>query len=208
MTKLQDACLNEATPRTVWRVLSGENNGRTRQILTQERVEEDGREKEDARMKERRAHGEEIGRSEVGTGAVFAGEVEEVLVGGGGGDEGGSVGKVFEVEEFGFDGCAAGFDVGVGVGASGRVEAMECPRGGDGAVKAVRAVVDGVTVELGAQVGADFVLGQRDAMVAQVVEHACDGEGGIGFGEGGGVGQKEGASGLVADGVLEAGQAA
>jgi hypothetical protein len=106
--------------------------------LTQERVKEDGREKEDAWGKERRAHGEEIGRSEVGARAVFAGEVEEVLVGGGGGDEGGSVVEMFEVEEFGFDGGVAGFDVGVGVWASGRVEAMEGTRGGDGAVKAVR----------------------------------------------------------------------
>jgi hypothetical protein len=176
--------------------------------LTHKGVEEDGREKEDAWVKERRAHGEEISRSEVGAGAVFACEVEEVLVGGCRGDVGGSVEEEFEVEELGFDGGVGAFDVGVGVRASGRVEAMESAQGSDGAVKAVRAVVDGVAVELGAQVGADLDLGEGHAMVAQVVEHASDGESGIGFGKGGGIGEEEGASGLVADGVLEAGQAA
>jgi hypothetical protein len=100
-------------------------------------------------MKERRAHGEEIGRGEVGAGAVLAGEVEEVLVGGNGGDEGGGVGEVFEVEELGFDGGVAAFDIGVGVRAGGRIEAMEGAQDGDRAVEAVRAGVDGVAVELG-----------------------------------------------------------
>ena len=44
--------------------------------------------------------------------------------------------------------------------------------GQDGAVEPVWSVVDGVAIELAAEVGAYFNLGEVDAVGAQVVEYA------------------------------------
>ncbi|TAG28596.1 MAG: hypothetical protein EAZ36_05650 [Verrucomicrobia bacterium] len=71
----------------------------------------------------RSAKSKEVGGRGAVAGAVFAGEVEEVLVGGDRGEEVVGAGEGFEVEELGFDGGVAAFDggvcVGVGVGVGG-----------------------------------------------------------------------------------------
>lgn len=181
--------------------------GRSRQILPHRQVEDDGRQEEDFGTEVRGALGEEFGRSVITTGAVLAGEVEEGLVGGDGGEEVRGVAEGFQVEELGFDGGVAAFDVGVGVGASGRVEAVRGAGGGEGAVEAVGAVVDGVAVELAAEVGAHFEVGEVEAVLAQVRGDAGGGERGVGLREVGGVGEEERAGGFVADGILETGHA-
>ncbi len=156
----------------------------------------------------RGALGEECGRGAVTAGAVFTGEVEAVLVGGDGGEEERRAGEVLQVEALGLDGGVAAFDVdvGVGVGAGGRIEAVARAGGDEAAVEAVGAVVDGVAVELAAQIGAHLDLGQVEAVGAEVREDAGRGERGVGFRAVGGVGEEERAGGFVADRVLERGQ--
>lgn len=150
-------------------------------MLTQWGIEEDGREQEHSRVDVGSAGGENLGRRAEATGAIFAGEVEEVLVGGDGGEEVGRAGEVFEIEELGLDGGVAAFDIGIGIGTCGGIEAMPGARGGDAAVEAVRAVVDGVAIELAAQVSAHFEVRQSDAVRFEVREDAGLGECGVGF---------------------------
>ena len=56
-------------------------------------------------------------------------------------------------------------------------------------MEAVRSVVDGVAIELAAEVGAYFNLGEVDAVGAQVLEYALQREGGVSFRQVGGVGE-------------------
>jgi hypothetical protein len=79
--------------------------------------------------------------------------------------------------------------------------------GGEGAVKPIVSVVDGVGVELGAEVGAHDQLGEVEAVGLEVRGDAGGGEGGVDLGEFAGVGEEEGAEGFAANGVLEAGHA-
>ena len=127
------------------------------------------------------ARDEDVGWGAIATGAVLAGEVEEVLVGGDRVEEVGGPPEVLEVEELGLDGGVTALDVGVGVGAGWRVEAVLGAGGQDGAVESIRTVVDGVAVELAAEVGAYFNLGEVDAVDAQVLEYAVQREGGVGL---------------------------
>jgi hypothetical protein len=97
-------------------------------------VGQDRGQEEDLGTDVRGARGEEIGRGEVAACAVFAGEVEAMLVGRESGEEVGGVGESLHVEELRHDGGVAGFDVGVGAGMGGRIEAV----GGTTAVRALR----------------------------------------------------------------------
>jgi len=151
--------------------------------------------------------GEKVGGRVVAARAVFAREVEEVLVGGGGGEEVGRIAEGLEVEELRFDGGVAAFDVGVGVGVCRRIEPVGGADRGKSAVKTVVAVVHCVTVELGAEVGAHDQLREIKAVSLEVRGDARGGEGGVGFRQFAGVGEKEGAEGFAADGVLEPGHA-
>lgn len=181
--------------------------GRSRQILTHLGVEQHGGKEENFGAEVRGAFGEEIGRGGVAAGAVFAGEVEEVLVGGRGGEEVRGVVETFQIEELGFDRGVAAFDIGIGVGVGRRVEAVSGADGREGAVKTVGTVVDGVAVELGAEVGADDQLGEVEAVRGEVGQHALERERGVGFREFAGVAQEERAERFAANGVLEAGHA-
>jgi hypothetical protein len=144
----------------------------------------------------------------VSTRAVFSGGVVPELVGGSFGEEVGFGGKDLGIEVFGFNGVVDAFDIGVGVGASGRIEAMLGTEGLlDGEMKAFGPVVDCIAVEFRAQVSGDDDLASIDAMLSEMLEEACDAQGGIGFGELVAVGQELGAAGELANGVLEAGQA-
>ena len=60
----------------------------------------------------RGARDEEIGRGEIAAGAVLAGEVKKVLVGGDGGEEVGGVLEGFQIEELGLDGGVAAWALG------------------------------------------------------------------------------------------------
>ena len=53
--------------------------------------------------------------------------------------------------------------------------------GGEGAVKPVLAVMHGVAVELGAEVGAHDQLAEVEPVRGEVGEHALAGERGVGF---------------------------
>jgi hypothetical protein len=86
----------------------------------------------------------------------------------------------------------------------GGIEDVFGPGGFNGLVEAVWGVMDGVAVELDAEVGAD--LDGFDAVALEVGEKVFYGEGGVGFGEFVGVVKEESAGGFVADGVLEAGK--
>ena len=155
----------------------------------------------------RGARGEEIGRSEIATGAVLAGEVEEVLVGGDGGEEVGGVAEGFQIEELGFDGGVAAFDVGVGVRVGGGIEAVGGADRSEGTVKTVGAVAHGVAVKLGAEVGAQDQFSEIEAVCGEVGEHALECERGVGFREFAGVGEEEGPEGFAANRILETGHA-
>ena len=140
--------------------------------------------------------------------AVFAGGVVPELVGSDFGEEVGFGRKDLGVEQFGFNGVMDAFDIGVSVGASGRIEAMLGAEGLlEGEMKAFRPIVDGVAIELRSQVGGDDDLVRIDAVVLEVFEETFNAEGGVGFGEFVTVGQELGAAGEFTNGVLEAGQA-
>jgi hypothetical protein len=140
-------------------------------------------------------------------GAVFASEVEPGLIGGDGAEEVGFSVERLEVKKLGLDGGVEGFDVGIGVGPCGRVEAVAHAGIKQAAMEAVGAVAAGVTVKLGSEIGADLDLIEGDAEAAQVLDEARAGKRGIGLGQLGGVGQEDGAGGLVPEGVLEPRQA-
>ena len=151
---------------------------------------------------------QEVGGALIASGTVLASGIVPELVGGGFGEEVSFGGKDVGIEQFGFDGVMHTFDIGVGIGASGRVEAVFGAEGLlDGEVKALGPVVDGVAVKFRAQVGSDDDLAGIDAVALEVLEEALDGEGRIGFGEFVAVGQELRAAGEFAKGVLEAGQA-
>ena len=151
---------------------------------------------------------EEVGGAFVTARAVLASGVVPELVRGSLGEEVGVGGEDLSIEQFGFDGVVNTFDIGIGIGTSGRVEAVFGAEGLlDGEVKALGAVVDGVAVKFRAQVGSDDGLASIDAMLLEVSEETLDAQGGVGFGEFVAVGQELGATGQFADGVLEAGQA-
>ena len=152
--------------------------------------------------------GEKICGMFVATRAVFAGGVVPELVGGDLGEEVGFGGKDLGIEEFGFNGIVDAFDIGVGVGTSGWIEAMLGAEGLlDGEMKAFGPVVDGIAVEFRAQVGGEDDLAGIDPMGLEMFEETCDAQGGIGFGECVAVGQELGAAGKLANRVLKAGQA-
>jgi hypothetical protein len=70
-------------------------------------------------------------------------------------------------------------------------------------VEAVGAVVDGVAVELGAQIGAHEQLREVEAVRAKVIEDALQRQGGVGFRQLGGVGEEKGSAAFAANRVLE-----
>lgn len=130
------------------------------------------------------------------------------MVGGNFGEEVRFGGEDLSVKEFGFDGAVNAFDIGIGVGAGGGIEAvfgLEVLL--EGEVEAADSIITGIAIELRTQVGGEGDGGGVQAMIFEVLEEALDGEGGIGFGEFVAVGQELSAAGELADGVLEAGQA-
>ena len=152
--------------------------------------------------------GEQIGGTFVTPRTVFTRGVVPELVGGGFGQEVGFGGKDLGIEQFRFDGGMNAFDVGVGVGAGRRIEAvLGLVFLFDGQMETTDLVVDGIAIEFDAQIGGEDDLGRIDAVVFEVFKKAVDGEGGVGFGKFVAVGQELGAAGKFADGVLEAGQA-
>ena len=103
---------------------------------------------------------QEVGRALVAAGTVFTSGVVPELVSGGFGEEISFGGKDLSIEEFGLDGVMHTFDIGIGIGAGGRVEAVLGPKGLlDGKVKAHRPVVNGIAIEFAAQVSGDDDLG-------------------------------------------------
>ena len=126
---------------------------------------------------------QEVGRVFVTPASIFAGDVVPELVGGGFGKEVGASSKDLSVVKFTFNGRMDTFDIRVGVGTSGWIEAV----GGfpfllDGLVEAFGLIVDGISIELDAQIGLDHSLGAIHTMGFEVSHEAVDGEGGIRFG--------------------------
>lgn len=155
-----------------------------------------------------RFESQEVGGALVAPRAILASGIVPELVGGGFGKEISFGGKDLSIEEFGFDGVMDTFNIGVGIGAGGRVKAVLSTEGLlDGKVKALGSVVNGIAIEFAAQVGGDDDLVGIDAVALEVLEEAMDAEGRIGFGEFVTVGQELRAAGELANGVLEAGQA-
>ena len=151
---------------------------------------------------------QQVGGAFVSAGTVFAGGVVPELVGGSFGEEIRFGREDLGIEQFGFDGVVNALDVGVGIGAGRRIEAVL----GliflfDGPVKAADLIVGGVAVVFGAEVGGDDDLRGVEAVVFEMGEEAIHGQGGVSFGEFIAVGQELGAARQFADGVLEAGQA-
>jgi len=148
--------------------------------------------------------GEQIGGTFVTPRTVFTRGIVTELVGGGFSQEVGFGGKDLGIEQFGFDGGVNTFDVGVGVGAGRRIEAvLGLMFLFDRQMEATDLVVDGIAIKFDSQIGGEDDLGGIDAVVFEVLEKAVDGEGGIGFGKFVAVGQELGAAGKFADGVLE-----
>ena len=152
--------------------------------------------------------GEQIGRAFVTAGTVFARGIVPELVSGRFSKEVGFGRKDLSIEQFGFDGVVDAFDIGIGIGTGRRIEAMF----GlvfllDGGVETAELVMNGIPIELAAQIGGDDHLGSIQAVVFKVFEKTIGGEGGIGFGEFIAIGQELGAARQLPDGVLETGQA-
>ena len=84
----------------------------------------DGVEQEDSGRDFWSFEGQEVSGAFVAVGTVFAGGVVPELVGGGFGEEVGFRRKDLGIEQFGFDGVVDAFDVGIGIGAGGRVETV------------------------------------------------------------------------------------
>jgi hypothetical protein len=124
----------------------------------------------------------EVGGALVVMGTVLASGIVPELVGGGFGEEISFRGKDLGIEQFGFDGVMHTFDIGIGIGAGGRVKAVLGPEGLlDGEVRALRPVVKGNAIEFAAQVGGDDELTGIDAVALEVLEEALDAAGRIGF---------------------------
>jgi hypothetical protein len=91
---------------------------------------------------------EEIGAAFIPARAILASGVVPELIGCRLSEEIGFGGEDLSIEEFGFDGIVNTFDIGVGIRAGGRVEAVFGAEGLlDGEVKAFGSVVDGVAVK-------------------------------------------------------------
>jgi hypothetical protein len=110
--------------------------------------------------------------------------------------------KALGIVEFGFDGMMNVFDVGVGVGAGGWVEALLDREG-----EALGAVKDRIAVEFGAQVGRQDDLVRIDTVLLEMPGEAFHREGGVGFGQFVAAGRELNAAGEFAQGVLKTGQA-
>jgi len=151
---------------------------------------------------------QEVGGTFVTARTVFASGVVPELIRGGLGEEVRFGRKDLGIEQLGFDGVVDTFDIGIGIGTGGRVEAMLGIEGLlDGEMKAFGPVVNGIPVEFNPQIGGDDNLVGVHAMLLQVFKETLDGEGRVGFGEFVAVGQELSAARQFADGVLETGQA-
>src|SRR6267142_4845333 len=126
--------------------------------------------------------GQEIGRALIAARAVFAGDVVPELVSSTFGEEVGSRVKTLSVVKLGFDGVMDTFDIGVGIRTGGRVEGMlGAPALLDGEVKAFRAIVYGIAIELSAQIGGNDHLASIDLVLVEMFEESFDRESGGGF---------------------------
>ena|SRR6267142_156509 len=151
--------------------------------------------------------GQEIGRALIAARAVFAGDVVPELVSSTFGEEVGSRVKTLSVVKLGFDGVMDTFDIGVGIRTGGRVEGMlGAPALLDGEVKAFRAIVYGIAIELSAQIGGNDHLASIDLVLVEMFEESFDRESGVGLGEFVAISQELGTAGQFPDGVLEARQ--
>ena len=152
--------------------------------------------------------GEQVGGAFVAARAVFAGSVVPELIGDGLGEEIGFGRKNLSIKEFGFDGIVDAFDVGIGVRAGRRIKAVLGAEGLlDAQMKALGPIMEGIAIELDAQVGGEDDLVGIQAVLLEVSQKAPDGESGVGFGEFVAVSQELSAAGEFADGVLEVRQA-
>ena len=112
--------------------------------------------------------GQQVGRAFVAARTVLAGGVVPELIGGLG-KEICFGGKNLSIEEFGFDGVVDTFDIGIGIGAGRRIEAVLGVEGLlDAQVKTVGPIMDGIAIELDAQVGGDDDLVGIQAGLLQV----------------------------------------
>ena len=151
--------------------------------------------------------GEKVGRTLVTARTIFARGVVPELISRGLGEEVSLGGKDLSIEQLGFDGVMDTFDIGIGVGTGGRVEAVLGAEALlDAEMKALGPVMDGIAIELDAQIGGEDDWVGIQAVLLQVSQKAPDGEGGVGFGQFVAVGQELGAAGQFANGVLEVGQ--
>ena len=147
---------------------------------------------------------QQLQRTAPATAAVLAGDVVPELVGVCLGEEVRSIREALRVEELPLDGAVHRLDIGIGVGTMRRVEFMlRSPLLFDGADETVGSEVDGIAIELGTEVGADFDLAQVNTVSGQVCEEAVDGQCCIGLGEFVAVGEELGADAALADGGLE-----
>ena len=99
---------------------------------------------------------QQIGGAFIAARAIFTRSVVAELIGGGSSKEVGFRSKDLGVEQFGFDGGVDAFHIIVGIGTGWRIEAVL----GliflfDGRVETPRLVMDGVAVELNAQIGGE-----------------------------------------------------
>ena len=114
---------------------------------------------------------------------MFASGIVAELIGCGLGEEVRAGRKDLSIEQFGFAGVVDTFDVGIGMGTGGRVEAMLGAEGLlEGQMKAFGSVVNGIAVEFHAQVGGDDNLVGGHALLLRMREKAFAGEGRVGFG--------------------------
>ena len=150
---------------------------------------------------------QEVGGTFVTARTVFASGVVPKLIRGSLGKEVPFGRKDLGIEQFGFDGVMNAFDVGIGIGTGRGVEAVFGAEALlDGEMKTFGPVVNGVTVELDAQVGGDHHLLGIQAMLLEMFEETFDGERRVSFGKFVAVGQELSAARQLADGVLEMGQ--
>ena len=140
--------------------------------------------------------GQEVCGTFVTAGTVFSGGVVPELISGGLSEEVGFGGKDLGIEQFGFDGVVDAFDIGIGIGAGGRIKVVLGTEGLlDSKMKALGPVVDGIAIEFTAQVSGNDDLAGIEAVLLEVLEETLDGQGGIGLGEFIAVGQELGTTG-------------
>jgi hypothetical protein len=150
---------------------------------------------------------QEIGWAFVTAGAVFASGVVPKLVSGAFGKEIGSAIKALSIIELGFDGVVDTFDICIGIRAGRRIKGvLGAPALFDGEVKAFWPIMDGIAIELRAQIGGDDHLAGIHFVLVQMFEESFDGEGGVCLGQFVAVSQELSATGEFSDGVLEARQ--